>query len=267
MQSFNEETLKEINRKTNTKRLIQNIRKLISFGNMHIHIDLIAGLPKEDFESFRNSFNIAYSLKANMLQLGFLKLLYGADMREDRKKYPCEFTPTPPYEVTSTPWLSSEDILRLKQCEDALDRLYNSGRFLLSLDFLLESLGITPFDLFLDFGTYLSAERLSLSDYAVKFFNYFKDKCDAEILREKIVCDLLSSAKGLHIPKELTRPDKLYKQIKNELAKSYKTNFDFAILYTQNKVFIVNSQSPTDTNGRHNGMLLDLRELIKRAAD
>ena len=86
IQSFNEETLKKINRKTNTEKLMQNIRKLISFNNMHIHIDLIAGLTGEDFESFKSSFNTAYSLGAHMLQLGFLKLLHGADMREDTEK-------------------------------------------------------------------------------------------------------------------------------------------------------------------------------------
>ena len=151
MQSFNEETLKAINRKTDTKKLTQNIQKLISFNNMHIHIDLIAGLTGEDLESFKNSFNTGYSLKAHMLQMGFLKLLYGADMRENSEKYPCTFTDVPPYEVTSTPWLSNDEIVMLKKCEDAVDRLYNSGRFLFTLEYLIEKVGISPFDVFNDF--------------------------------------------------------------------------------------------------------------------
>ena len=81
MQTFNEETLKTINRKTNTDKLIKNIQRLISFNNMHIHIDLIAGLTGEDIKSFERSFNIGYSFRAHMLQMGLLKLLYGADMR------------------------------------------------------------------------------------------------------------------------------------------------------------------------------------------
>ncbi|MBR5473344.1 MAG: B12-binding domain-containing radical SAM protein, partial [Clostridia bacterium] len=105
MQSFNEQTLKTINRKTDTQKLIKNIKTLLSFQNMHIHIDLIAGLTGEDLQSFKNSFNIGYNLKAHMLQMGFLKLLYGSDMREHTDKYPCDFSDTPPYEVTSTPWL------------------------------------------------------------------------------------------------------------------------------------------------------------------
>ena len=113
MQSFNEDTLKAINRKTDTKKLIENIKRLISFGNMHIHIDLIAGLTGEDLKSFENSFNIGYSLGANMLQMGFLKLLYGADMRKYPEKFPCKYTENPPYEVTETPWLSKEEIINV----------------------------------------------------------------------------------------------------------------------------------------------------------
>ena len=71
-----------------------------------------------------------------MLQLGFLKLLHGADMREDSEKYPCEFMDTPPYQVTKTPWLSEEEIEKISLCEDALERIYNSGRFLKTLEFL-----------------------------------------------------------------------------------------------------------------------------------
>ena len=92
MQSFNPKTLEAINRKTDVEKLKNNIQKLVALRNMHIHIDLIAGLPYEDLRSFRDSFNIAYSLNADMLQLGFLKLLYGAPMRDNPEKYPCEFS-------------------------------------------------------------------------------------------------------------------------------------------------------------------------------
>ena len=187
MQSFNEETLKTINRKTDTKKLVENIRKLINFNNMHIHIDLIAGLTGEDLESFKNSFNIAYSLKAHMLQMGFLKLLHGADMRENREKYPCTFNDEPPYEVTSTPWLSADELRMLKNCEDAVDRLYNSGRFLLTLEYLADEVGISPFDIFNDFGNCVNGNKMRLSDYSEMLYDFFSSKCDKEILREKIL--------------------------------------------------------------------------------
>ena len=185
MQSFNEDVLKKINRKTNTKKLIENIKKLKSFNNMHIHIDLIAGLTGEDLESFKNSFNIGYSLKAHMLQMGFLKLLYGAEMRENSEKYPCTFKDEPPYEVTSTPCLSAEEIKMLKNCEDALDRLYNSGRFLFTLDYLTEEVGISPFNIFNDFGNSVNGNKMRLSDYAEKLYNFFSTECDRKYCAKK----------------------------------------------------------------------------------
>ncbi len=148
LQSFNPKTLAAINRKTDVERLKENIRRLIANSNMHIHIDLIAGLPYEDFASFTESFNTAYSLGPNMLQLGFLKLLYGAPMRENPAEFPCRYNGQPPYEVTQTPWLSEEELLRLHHTEDALERLYNSGRFRRTLSYLLEKSKTTPVVLF-----------------------------------------------------------------------------------------------------------------------
>ena len=258
MQSFNEETLKLINRKTNTQRLIKNIKTLLSFQNMHIHIDLIAGLTGEDLKSFKNSFNIGYSLHSHMLQMGFLKLLYGSDMREQSDKYPCEFSDKPPYEVTSTPWLSADDVAKLKNCEDALERLYNSGRFLLALDYLINEIGVEPFELFYSFGNAVNGNKLGLSLYAQKFFEFFKDKCNSEILREKIVCDLLCSGAEKHVPDCLKVKDPLYKKIKSELSKQLGNKFSFAILYSENKVFAVTPDEPKDLFGRKQGAMLEL---------
>jgi radical SAM superfamily enzyme YgiQ (UPF0313 family) len=232
MQSFNEATLKTINRKTNTKKLIENIKKLIAFNNMHIHIDLIAGLTGEDLESFKNSFNIGYSLKAHMLQMGFLKLLYGADMRENREKYPCTFSAEPPYEVTSTPWLSKNEIKMLKNCEDALDRLYNSGRFLFTLEYLTEEVGISPFDLFNDFGNVVNGNRMKLCDYAEKLYNFYNTKCNKEILREKILCDLLCCSSSVQIPDALKIQDSLYKKAKKYFTENVNKHIKIAILYS-----------------------------------
>lgn len=251
MQSFNEETLKSVNRKTDTKKLIENINKLISFKNMHIHIDLIAGLTGEDFESFKNSFNIGYSLKAHMLQMGFLKLLYGADMREEPKKYPCEFTEEPPYEVISTPWISQEEIKMLKNCEDAVDRLYNSGRFLLTLDCLIDDVGLSPFDVFNSFGNAVNGNKMPLSQYAEKLYHHFKNFCDEKILREKILCDLISCSSAVQIPESLKIRDSLYKRIKKHYIETVNQNTKIVILYSKNQVYVVNQNSDKDFHGRY----------------
>lgn len=260
MQSFNEETLKLINRKTNTKKLIENVRRLVSFNNMHIHIDLIAGLTGENLGSFKNSFNIGYSLKAHMLQMGFLKLLHGADMRENKEKYLCTFNVEPPYEVTSTPWLSHEEIRMLKNCEDAVDRLYNSGRFLLTLDYLTDEIGIPPFDVFNDFGNSVNGNKMRLSEYAEKLYNFFSDKCDREILREKILCDLLCCSSSVQIPDVLKIRDPLYKQVKKHFIENVDKNIKVAILYSTNQIFAVNQSKEKDLHNRYEGVFYNIGE-------
>ena len=261
MQSFNEEVLKTINRKTNTKKLIENIKKLLSFNNMHIHIDLIAGLTGEDLESYKNSFNIGYSLKAHMLQMGFLKLLYGAEMRENSEKYPCIFNSEPPYEVISTPCLSADEIKMLKNCEDALDRLYNSGRFLFTLDYLTEEVGISPFDIFNSFGNAVDGNKMRLSDYTEKLYNFFSTKYDREILREKILCDLLCCSSSVQIPDVLKIKDPLYKKAKKYFTENVNKSIKIAILYSENQIFAVDQSKLKNLHNRYEGEFYNIREL------
>ena len=251
MQSFNEETLKTINRRTNTEKLIKNIKRLISFNNMHIHIDLIAGLTGEDLKSFERSFNIGYSLKAHMLQMGFLKLLYGADMREDKEKYPCEYTEEPPYEVTETPWLSEGEIVSLKKCEDALERLYNSGRFLMTLEYLIDEVGFEPFKLFYDFGNFVDGNKMNLSDYALKVYEFFSDKCERDALIEKLHCDLLSCSSALQIPDIFKTKHPLYRRAKSHFTNNTSDKIKIAILGKSEKIFVVNQSGEKDFNGRY----------------
>ena len=143
LQSFHSKTLLEINRKTDIQRLVKNIESLITPNNIHVHIDLIAGLPHEDIEIFAQSFNRAYNLKPHMLQLGFLKLLHGSPMRDAPSQFPCSFAILPPYEVTETPWMTGKDLMLLHQTENAVERLYNSGRFPRTLRYLIKETGAT----------------------------------------------------------------------------------------------------------------------------
>ncbi len=260
MQSFNEDTLKKINRKTNTEKLVKNIKRLLGMGNMHIHIDLIAGLTGEDLESFKNSFNIGYSLKAHMLQMGFLKLLYGADMRENPDDFPCEYNENPPYEVISTHWISADEMKMLKNCEDAVDRLYNSGRFLFTLDYLIDEMGISPFDLFNEFGNSVDGTNMKLSDYAVQVYEYFKSSCDEQILREKILCDLLSCSSSVQIPEIFKIRDPLYKKVKKHFIENVDKNMKIAILYSKNEIFAVNQSTKKDFHGRYKGEIFSIPE-------
>ena len=250
MQSFNEEVLKNINRKTNTKKLIENINTLISFENMHVHIDLIAGLTGEDFESFRRSFNIGFSLNAHMLQLGFLKLLHGADMRENKEKYPCEFDDIPPYQVTKTPWLSAEEMKKISRCEDALERMYNSGRFNKTLELFCVGKAISAFDFFIEVGEKICEEKISLTNYAEKLFEFLQEKIDKKSLRDAIVSDLIISGCHLQIPDVLKVKDKKLSKIKKKLNAKNSQN-KFAILYSENKVLVCDYNTTPDLRGRY----------------
>ncbi len=261
MQSFNEDVLRAVNRKTDTQKLIRNIQKLMSFGNMHIHIDLIAGLTGEDFNSFKNSFNTAYALKAHMLQMGFLKLLHGAAMREEPQTYPCEFRDEPPYEIVSNPWLSQEEMRALKTCEDALDRLYNSGRFLLSLSYLIDKIGIAPFDLFCEFGHAVDGNRMSLSDYALAFYAFFCGRCDKETLRDRIVCDMLCCSASAQIPAALKYRDAFYKRAKQYFARTVNSRVKLAVLPSERQVFVVDLTKGKNLHGRLEGVRYSIADV------
>ena len=148
IQTFNEETLSAINRKTDTDRLCSNVRKLWQMRNIHIHLDLIAGLPYEDLESFAGSFDNVYALRPDEFQLGFLKVLYGSKMEKDSSMYDIVTADYPPYEVLSTRWLSYDDVLLLKEVEEALEVYYNSRQFDNAISYLAENYE-SPFDIFI----------------------------------------------------------------------------------------------------------------------
>ena len=235
MQSFNPKTLEAINRKTNVEKLKNNIQKLVALRNMHIHIDLIAGLPYEDLESFRESFNIAYGLKADMLQLGFLKLLYGAPMRDNPEKYPCEFSKKAPYTVTKTPWLTESEVNSLQNMEDAFDRVYGSGRFEFTLKYLMEKVGANPFDFFFEMGNKMVIkENISLNDYVGVLYNYLIEKSVAskEILRDLLAVDKLIAEKNGKLPEILKVKDNNLKAAKTFVRERLGATAAATIIYT-----------------------------------
>ena len=137
VQSANPETLEAVHRKTDLEKLRRNVEKIRSFHSVHQHLDLIAGLPCEDYESFRRSFNFVYSMKPDQLQLGFLKVLKGSLMEEKAREYGITCKSLEPYEVLSTRWISYEEILKLKTVESMVEVYYNSGQFQYTLNWLM----------------------------------------------------------------------------------------------------------------------------------
>ena len=136
VQSTNPDTIKAIHRTMDFEKLKGIVDRIHSFGNIHQHLDLIAGLPYEDYDSFRHSFNDVYALKPQQLQLGFLKVLKGSHMMEMCREYGIVYKTQEPYEVLSTKWLDYDHVLKLKTVENMVEVYYNSGQFQNTLEYL-----------------------------------------------------------------------------------------------------------------------------------
>ena len=135
VQSTNPDTIKAIHRTMDFEKLKGIVDRIHSFENIHQHLDLIAGLPYEDYDSFRNSFNDVYALKPQQLQLGFLKVLKGSHMMEMCREYGIVYKNREPYEVLSTKWLDYGHVLKLKNVENMVEVYYNSGQFQKTLEY------------------------------------------------------------------------------------------------------------------------------------
>ena len=153
VQTTNDEVLRNINRFVNFSDIKEKVLELMSIKNIKQHLDLIAGLPGEDYESFRRSFNDVYSIKPEEIQLGFLKLLKGSSMREDADKYGMEYSPYPPYEILKTNTVSYEELLKLKKVEEMVDKYYNSQKFNYIIRYFEKKFN-SPFDFYYSLGMF-----------------------------------------------------------------------------------------------------------------
>lgn len=206
VQSTNDNTLSVISRKNDIERLKKCLDVLQKNQNVHIHLDLIAGLPLEDLESFKKSFNDVYSLEPHQLQLGFLKVLKGSGMEKLCNEYDIKYSPFAPYEVLSTHCLSYDDILLLKGVEEMLEIYYNSNRFYHSIRYLIKFCE-NPFELFYKLSEYKNKKGTGSvvhnKQYAYTFlveFSYQLDGIDLELLKSKLKLDYLCHEKPRSAP-------------------------------------------------------------------
>lgn len=205
VQSTNQETLRLIERKMDFARLSDRVVGLRRRGKIFVHLDLIAGLPGEDYHSFAKSFNDNMALAPSRLQLGFLKLLKGSRLREQAGDFGYEFTAETPYEVLENNWISYGELLRLKVIEDLLERYYNSGRFELGLGYLMTRYP-DPFQFFEAFATWwkvrghdqVSHREKDLYRYLLEF--YQSGGTERLILRNLLKYDLLRHERLVELP-------------------------------------------------------------------
>ena len=165
VQSTNLDTIREIHRTMKFEQVAEVVRRINSYGNVHQHLDLIAGLPYEDYESFGKSFDDVYALEPEQLQLGFLKVLKGSYMEEKKDDYGLVYKGMPPYEVLYTKWLPYEDTLRLKGIEEMVETYYNSRQFCYTLPYLIRHFK-RPFTLFEKLAEYYEENGLDTLSHA-----------------------------------------------------------------------------------------------------
>ncbi len=227
LQSFHEPTLTAVTRKTNTQAICENVKSILAAGNIHLHIDLIAGLPYEDFDTFRDSFNKAYALQPHMLQLGFLKLLHGSALRNAVAEHGYIYKTDAPYEVYGSKYMTEQEFLRLHAIEDVLERLYNSGRFAFTLQYVLQKVDMTPFDLFDAFASYLAeknvcADAIALDAYIGFVWDFFSamPQIDTHVLWDAMVLDCYTSRQIHRLPPCLFDKDTRVAKINRLLGKT-----------------------------------------------
>lgn len=204
IQSTHQPTLKAINRQDNWENLSSNVKQLLSFKNMHIHVDLIAGLPYEDLRTFGKSFDDVYNLHADMLQLGFLKVLPGTQMRKETVEHGLIFMEEPPYEILATKYMPYCDMQFLKRLENILDQTGNSGNFAHILSMLIKLQNTTPFafykkltDWWVEKGYY--PQQHNAKGVAEILYKYILEQFDAKegkILLEILRYDVFVSITG-----------------------------------------------------------------------
>ncbi len=196
VQSTNLQTIEEIDRVMDVDKLAKIVERIHQGHNVHVHLDLIAGLPYEDYESFAHSFNDVYAMKPEQLQLGFLKVLKGSKMHDNAERYGLQYTSCPPYEVLFTKWISYDEILRLKQIEEMVEIYYNSCQFENTLPFLVEEFD-SPFDFYASLASYYDEKGYFIQTpariYRYHVLLHFAEEHfpkKTELIRQMLIFDL-----------------------------------------------------------------------------
>jgi radical SAM superfamily enzyme YgiQ (UPF0313 family) len=257
VQTTNEETLKEIHRPSDYVNLKAITDRILQSHNVHRHLDLIAGLPYEDFASFRRSYNMVYAMAPDQLQLGFLKILKGSYMELHQKEYELVAKSHAPFEVLKTKWLSYEDVLELKKVEEMTEVYYNSGQFTMTLPYLLAQ-AETPFDFFWNLGKFYEEKGYDrISHNRIRRYEILREFAGpSKELDERITYDLYlreNLKKRTDWMQDTSSLKKIFWEIRQELAiqKNSLTHLEyFETLSDQPEIILFDyrSRDPLDHN-------------------
>jgi hypothetical protein len=240
IQSTNQQTLDKISRHNNWPKIVDHVTRIVSYNNIHVHLDLIIGLPYENVTLFGQSFNDVYQLQPHMLQIGFLKMLKGAGLRNIADQCGYVFVDDAPYEVLANEWLTYGEVRKLKILEDVFNQVYNTGRFRYTLDLLIRLQGGNAFHFYQNLSTYWEEKQLHIVAHSAKsLYQYLLDFCRIYYLDKLTICqellkfDALMSERGSIQPECLTWNQDVWMEEKNEfwrnpnIARHYIPNYSF----------------------------------------
>ena len=229
VQSTNDYTNELVKRKQNFDKLTRTVMLVKEGGKIDQHLDLIAGLPEEDYHSFRRTFNDVFALRPEELQLGFLKMLRGTGLRIRSKEYQYTYSDHPPYEILGNRVLPFDDIISIKQVEDVLEKYWNDHRMDHTIEYLVSNIFSSPFDFFQDFGHFWEDKGWSrighqLEDLFRRLdeFLSFTEVPDLSIVRDIMKYDYLA--------KQKFKPRKTWWE--PTLSKKERSNYYQMILHT-----------------------------------
>ena len=202
IQTVNEKTLEEINRKTDIDLVFRNIEKLVSFGNCHIHVDLIAGLPFDTLESFKLAINRSISARPHMLQLGFLKLLKGSKLRKSSEEYGYVYSAFPPYQCLKNNYISADKIIFLKEIEAVADKFYNSGMYQNSVNFAISEIFDSAYDFFSELAVFCRGKntKVTLKNSYTILLNFLLKHTTKEQAEHYVKLDCISFDRKAMLP-------------------------------------------------------------------
>lgn len=195
IQSTYEPTNKAVKRLQNFERLSEVVKQLMADGKCDLHLDLIAGLPYESYERFQQSFDDVFAFRAKELQLGFLKLLRGTSLRTNADDYGYIYQEETPYEMISNQWLSQSDVQKIHIAEDMLEKYWNSGRFVKTMNKVMDEVD-SPFEFFYQLGCFYQQNKYKTIGYQLdELFQYLDTYLNSPIYHELLIQDYLSQFK------------------------------------------------------------------------
>jgi len=200
IQSTNEATLAGINRRMDVEQALSNIQTLIAFDNCHVHVDIIAGLPFETTDSFAKGIDACMNMRPHMLQLGFLKLLKGTEIRANNEMYGYAFNEFPPYEVFRSAHMSFEELIKWKQVEEVLDKFYNSGLFANAVNYAIDQVFQSAYQFFEELSVFCKGKnlRVSLKNAYTLLFQFLCRHMEARVAEHYVKLDCFTfSSQGV----------------------------------------------------------------------